>query len=85
MLHEPIFINGSHLDNVILIHMPQLRTFTFYITAESIVADSVVHLSSGDIQRTFTNPKHGRVTFMVDYVAFLHYHSNLNISKTYHK
>jgi len=65
--------------------MPQLHTFTFYITTESIVVDSAVHLSSDDIQRTFTNPKHGRVTFMVDHVAFLYYHSNLNISKTYHK
>ncbi|CAF2616346.1 unnamed protein product [Rotaria sp. Silwood2] len=44
------FITGTHLDNEILIHMPQLHTFTFYIACETVINDPVIRISSDDIQ-----------------------------------
>jgi hypothetical protein len=46
-----IFITGSHLDNEILIHMPQLRTFTFHIASETVINDSSIRVSTDDIHR----------------------------------
>jgi hypothetical protein len=61
------FIAGTDLDNEILIHMPQLHTFTFYIVSENVIADPTVHVYAHDIQKTFTNIKHQQVACMVDY------------------
>ncbi|CAF1228104.1 unnamed protein product [Rotaria sp. Silwood1] len=61
------FIAGTHLDNEILIHMPQLHTFIFYIASENVIADPTIRISNDDIQRTFTNIEHRQVAFMVDY------------------
>jgi hypothetical protein len=63
-------ITGAHLDNEILIHMPRLHTFTFYITCENAIADSVIPISNEDIERTFTNLEHRQVACMIDY--FVH-------------
>ncbi|CAF1098152.1 unnamed protein product [Rotaria sordida] len=60
-------ISGTHLDNEILIHMPRLHTFTFYIVSQNVDADPTVHVSVDDIQRTFTNIKYREVACMVDY------------------
>ena len=61
------FISGTHLDNEILIHMPRLHTFTFYIASENVIADPAIRISNSDIERTFTNIKHRQVACMVDY------------------
>ncbi|CAF0981964.1 unnamed protein product [Rotaria sordida] len=61
------FIAGTHLDNEILIHMPQLHTFIFYIASENVIADPTIRVSNDDIQRTFTNIEHRQVACMVDY------------------
>jgi hypothetical protein len=65
------FITGTHLDNEILIHMPQLHTFTFYITSETVINNPVIRVSSDDIQQTFTNIKNRQIFCMVDYLADL--------------
>jgi len=49
------FIDGTHLQNEILVYMPQLHSFTFYISTYTNTVDLVHHLSSEDIQQTFTN------------------------------
>ncbi len=49
------FIDGTHLQNEILVYMPQLHSFTFYISTYTNTFDLVHHLSSEDIQQTFTN------------------------------
>jgi hypothetical protein len=66
-----IFITGSHLDNEILIHMPQLRTFTFHIASETVINDSSIRVSTDDIRRTFTNTKTSQIFCTVDYFADL--------------
>jgi hypothetical protein len=50
ILGGQLLINGTHLHNKILIHMPRLRTFTFYISNENVVANPFLYLSSDDIQ-----------------------------------
>jgi hypothetical protein len=63
-----LFISGTHLDNEILIHMPQLHTFTFYFASENVITDpAVIRISNSDIQRTFTNIEHRQMACMVDY------------------
>jgi len=49
------FIDGTHLENEILVYMPQLHSFTFYISTYTHTVDLVNHLSSEDLQQTFTN------------------------------
>jgi uncharacterized protein (DUF433 family) len=60
-------ITGTHLDNEILIHMPRLHTFTFYIASENIIGDPSIRISDSDIKRAFRNLEHRQVACMVDY------------------
>ncbi len=61
------FISGTDLHNGILIHLPQLHTFTFYIESINVIVDPAIRLSANDIERTFTNLKHQQVASMVDH------------------
>jgi hypothetical protein len=61
------FISGSELDNEILIHMPQLHTFSFYMASQNVIADPTIRISNSDIEQTFTNSKHRQIDCMVDY------------------
>ncbi|CAF4060668.1 unnamed protein product [Rotaria magnacalcarata] len=63
----PTFIAGTHLDNEILIHMPRLHTFTFYIASKHGPVDPDVRISNLDILSTFTNVQYQQVACMVDY------------------
>ncbi|CAF2987958.1 unnamed protein product [Rotaria sp. Silwood2] len=65
--HGLTFISGTHIDNEILIHMPRLHTFTFYIACENDIDDPIIRISTSDIERTFTNIEHRPVASMVDY------------------
>jgi hypothetical protein len=65
----PIFISGTHLHNEILMYMPQLHTFTFYLTCENHFIDAPICISNLDIERTFTNIKCGQMTSMIDCFA----------------
>ncbi|CAF1240033.1 unnamed protein product [Rotaria sordida] len=67
ILNGSTFISGTYLDNEILIHMLQLQTFTFYFASENDIVDSAIRISDSDIERTFTNVKHGQVASIVDY------------------
>jgi hypothetical protein len=49
------FVDGTFLQNEILIYMPQLHSFTFYICTYINPVGLLNQLSSEDIQRTFTN------------------------------
>ncbi|CAF1066833.1 unnamed protein product [Rotaria sordida] len=49
------FLDGTEINNQILIHMPQLYKFIFYISTEIQLDHLVPYLSSDDIQQTFTN------------------------------
>jgi hypothetical protein len=67
MLGGSKFISGSDLDNEILVHMPQLHRFSYYMASENVIADPSIRISNSDIEQTFTNIKHGQMGCMVDY------------------
>jgi hypothetical protein len=67
ILNGSTFISGTHLDNEILIHMPQLHTFAFYFASENYTVDPSIRISNSDIERTFTNIEHRQVACIVDY------------------
>ncbi|CAF4161791.1 unnamed protein product [Rotaria sordida] len=61
------FVDGTNLHKNILIHMPRLDTFTFYISTDIQFDDSVDHLSDNDIQQTFTNIGYHKIACSVNY------------------
>jgi hypothetical protein len=67
--NRPKFVDGIHLHNEILIHMPRLDKFTFYINTTNEINGPIHRLSNADIQRTFSNINHGPVTSIVDYLG----------------
>jgi hypothetical protein len=52
--HRTRFVDGTQINNEILVHLPQLYKFTFHISTE-VTRQHLVHLSDDDIQQTFTN------------------------------
>ncbi|CAF4599147.1 unnamed protein product, partial [Rotaria sp. Silwood2] len=62
------FIDGTHLQNEILVDMPRLHSFNFYFSTHHNSADLFHHVSSQDIQRTFTNIGQQHVTSIVNYI-----------------
>ncbi|CAF2666240.1 unnamed protein product [Rotaria sp. Silwood2] len=60
------FVDGTHLQNEILLHMPQLHSFIFYISSENLTFDLVHRKSYDDIQQTFTNIKYGQTSCIID-------------------
>ncbi|CAF3390673.1 unnamed protein product [Rotaria socialis] len=67
ILGGPTFIAGTQLDNAILIHMPRLHTFTFYIASKHGSVDPDVRISNVDILSTCKNIQYRQVACMVDY------------------
>ena len=63
------FIDGTHLKNEILVNMPQLHSFTFYICTYVETVDLSYKLSSEDIQQTLMNIGLQDVTSIVNYVS----------------
>jgi len=61
------FVDGTHLDNEILVHMPQLHTFIFYISTENIIFPLLPRKSNDDIEKTFTNIRYGQTACNIDY------------------
>ncbi|CAF3049186.1 unnamed protein product [Rotaria sp. Silwood2] len=61
------FIDGTHIYNEILSHVPQLHIFNFCICTEIKTDDFVHHLSKDDIQETFPNTIYQKVDCMVQY------------------
>ncbi|CAF3007571.1 unnamed protein product [Rotaria sp. Silwood2] len=52
------FIDNSHLQNEILLYMPCLHSFTFYISTSDDTNDLFRYVPSQDIQRIATNSGH---------------------------
>ena len=69
------FIDGTHIYNEILVHMPRLHIFNFYICTKTKIDHLVHHLSKDDIQRTFTNIKYQQVDCIVNYRIVMCYMS----------
>ncbi|CAF3751273.1 unnamed protein product [Rotaria sordida] len=61
-------IDGTHLHNEILVHMPKLQIFIFYISTEIYTHRLIPHKSLDDIQQTFTNWKYGQTDCILDNV-----------------
>jgi hypothetical protein len=62
------FIDGTHIDNEILVYMPRLHIFNFCICTKTKM-DLLVHdlLSKDDIQRSFTNIMYQQMDCIVNY------------------
>ncbi len=61
------FVDGHHLHDEILLHMPRLRRFTFYIRTNNKIDDTTNRISSEDIQQTFANTNLHQMACIVDY------------------
>jgi hypothetical protein len=61
------FIDGTHLYNDILIYMPRLHSFIFYISTVNTLNGFAHYLSDEDVQRTFTNIGYQQVACIVNY------------------
>jgi hypothetical protein len=60
------FIDGAQLENEILVYMPQLHTFTFYIRTYINTDSFIDNLSSQDIQRPFSNIGQQQIAHIVN-------------------
>jgi hypothetical protein len=58
-------VDGIQLHNEILIHMPRLHKFMFYIRTNVQIDQSAPYLSNDDIKRTFTNRDYGQVDCII--------------------
>ncbi|UJR29275.1 hypothetical protein I4U23_010489 [Adineta vaga] len=63
--NRSVFIDGVHIQNEILAHMPKLQSFTFYISTYNETND-LTHISDEDIQRTFTNIRQDHAVCLVN-------------------
>ncbi|CAF1582141.1 unnamed protein product, partial [Adineta steineri] len=62
-------IDGTQINNNILVHMPCLRKFTFHINTKVKLHYITPYLSNEDIQRTFTNIGYQQVCCILNYIA----------------
>ncbi|CAF4437812.1 unnamed protein product [Rotaria socialis] len=62
------FVDGTQINNEILVHMPRLYKFDFNINTETKLHHLVHYLSSDDIQRTFTNIGYQHVGCILYYI-----------------
>ncbi|CAF3801108.1 unnamed protein product [Rotaria sordida] len=60
-------IDGKHLYNEILANMPQLHTFTFYMSTDNYIQHLDPLQSIDDIQQAYTNIKYGQTICIIDY------------------
>ncbi len=72
ILDRSAFVDGTHLHNDILVYMPQLHAFNFYISTEKSISFSLPRKSNDDIQQTFRNITYGQTACIIDY-----YHGDL--------
>ncbi|CAF1589150.1 unnamed protein product, partial [Adineta steineri] len=63
-------IDGTNIQHDILDYMPQLHSFTFYISTFIDTVDLFYKLSNEDIQQTLTNIGQHDVASMVNYITF---------------
>ncbi|CAF4038056.1 unnamed protein product [Rotaria sordida] len=60
-------IDGNHISNEILIHMPQLHTLKFCISIKIHRNHFIHYLSKNDIQQSFSNIKYQQMDCIVNY------------------
>ncbi|CAF3240512.1 unnamed protein product [Rotaria sp. Silwood2] len=60
------FVNDTHLNDEILLYMPQLHTFIFYISTETVVCDLIHPKSNDDMQKPFINTKYGQMAYITE-------------------
>lgn len=63
------FVDGTQINNGILVHMPRLNKFTFHITTYTRREHIVNYLSNNDIQETFINIGYQEVGCIVNYAS----------------
>ncbi|CAF3138508.1 unnamed protein product [Rotaria sp. Silwood2] len=64
------FIDSSHLQNEILLYIPRLHSFTFYISTYEDTADLFRYMPSQDIQQIATNIEHQQhIANIINYVS----------------
>jgi hypothetical protein len=64
------FVDGKHVHDEFLIHMPQLQTFTFYIRTSCEVTVHVDdQLSNNEIKQTFISNEYEQVACIVQYIT----------------
>ncbi|CAF1423124.1 unnamed protein product, partial [Rotaria sp. Silwood1] len=64
------FIDRSHLQNEILLYMPRLHSFTFYISTSDRAADLFRYVPRQDIQRIYANIGHEQyMANMINYIS----------------
>ncbi|CAF4499971.1 unnamed protein product [Rotaria sp. Silwood2] len=56
-------IDGNHLSNEILVHMPRLLTFTFFIRTVNDIGNVCNWQFNEDIQRSFNNSRWSQVNY----------------------
>jgi hypothetical protein len=61
------FIDGTQLNDDILIYMPRLYSFTFYVGTVNTLDGFPRYLSDEDVQRTFINIGYQQVACIVNY------------------
>ncbi len=61
------FIDGTQINDKILVHMPCLRKFTFHISVEVELHHLTHYSSNEDIQRTFINIGYQQVCCILNY------------------
>jgi hypothetical protein len=66
-VQEREFIDGTYINNDILVYMPRINMFKFWICTDNIIHNSIDHLSKDEIQRTFTNIIFQQVECMINY------------------
>ncbi|CAF2954277.1 unnamed protein product, partial [Rotaria sp. Silwood2] len=67
-IQKPIrFVDRTQINNQILVHMPRLYKFIFYISTEIKLHHLVPCLSSDDIQQTFTNIRYQQVACLLNH------------------
>ena len=59
------FIDGTQRHNDILIYLPRLHTFIFYISTKTEIAHSVLHPSEDNIQRNFIDMGYEQVAYVI--------------------
>ncbi|UJR35513.1 hypothetical protein I4U23_028267 [Adineta vaga] len=65
--NRTVFIDGTHIYNEILIHMPRIHLFNCYICTEIISDDLIHYLSKDDIQQTLNNIEYQEMDCLVNY------------------
>ncbi|CAF3663450.1 unnamed protein product [Rotaria sordida] len=61
------YVDGTYLQNEILVRMSQLHTFNFYISTQTLIDYSCSRISSNNIQQTFKNIKYEQTACIIVY------------------